>query len=126
MSTAEKQDLYGYTGFFQNDLKDSDPAVYAALEDELHRQNDGIELIASENIVSRAVMQAVGSVNTNKYAEGYAGRRYYGGCEYVDVVEELAIERVCQLALRQIRRFSLRCYSRAILIWACRWPLVGI
>ena len=97
MSTAEKQDLYGYTGFFQNDLKDSDPAVYAALEDELHRQNDGIELIASENIVSRAVMQAVGSVNTNKYAEGYAGRRYYGGCEYVDVVEELAIERVCQL-----------------------------
>jgi glycine hydroxymethyltransferase len=97
MSTAENQELYGYTGFFEADLQDSDPAVFAALEQELHRQNDGIELIASENIVSRAVMQAVGSVNTNKYAEGYAGRRYYGGCEFVDVVEELAIERICKL-----------------------------
>ncbi|MDW3207467.1 MAG: serine hydroxymethyltransferase [Alphaproteobacteria bacterium] len=97
MSTAEKQELYGYTGFFDASLEDSDPAVHAALEDELRRQNDGIELIASENIVSRAVLQAVGSVNTNKYAEGYSGRRYYGGCEHVDVVETLAIERVCKL-----------------------------
>jgi len=97
MSTAESQELYGYNGFFEDDLRDADPAVYAALTDELRRQSDGIELIASENIVSRAVMQAVGSVNTNKYAEGYAGRRYYGGCEFVDVVEELAIERVCKL-----------------------------
>lgn len=97
MSTAENTAPYGYEGFFEADLKESDPAVYAALEQELHRQNDGIELIASENIVSRAVLQAVGSVNTNKYAEGYSGRRYYGGCEYVDVVETLAVERVCQL-----------------------------
>jgi glycine hydroxymethyltransferase len=97
MSTAEDRAPYGYQGFFENDLKDSDPEVFAALDDELRRQNEGIELIASENIVSRAVMQATGSVNTNKYAEGYSGRRYYGGCEYVDVVETLAIERVCKL-----------------------------
>lgn len=97
MSTAESADLYGYEGFFENDLQDADPEVFAALKDELVRQNDGIELIASENIVSRAVMQAVGSVNTNKYAEGYSGRRYYGGCEHVDVVEDLAIKRVCAL-----------------------------
>ena len=97
MSSAESQPLYGFQGFFETDLKDSDPEIFAALEHELERQNDGIELIASENIVSRAVMQAVGSVNTNKYAEGYAGRRYYGGCEYVDVVEKLAIDRVCEL-----------------------------
>jgi len=84
-------------GFFTQDLAESDPEIRAAIEGELGRQRDEIELIASENIVSRAVMQAQGSVLTNKYAEGYPGRRYYGGCEWVDVVENLAIERAKQL-----------------------------
>src|SRR5476649_2636249 len=74
-------------------LAESDPEVARAIKDELHRQNDGLELIASENFVSRAILEAAGSVMTNKYAEGYPGRRYYGGCEYVDVVESLAITR---------------------------------
>jgi glycine hydroxymethyltransferase len=78
-------------------LEASDPEVFQALEDERRRQNDGLELIASENFVSPAVLAAAGSVLTNKYAEGYPGRRYYGGCEYVDVVERLAIERARQL-----------------------------
>jgi len=85
------------TGFFTQDLADSDPALFSAITGELGRQRDEIELIASENIVSHAVMQAQGSVMTNKYAEGYPGRRYYGGCQYVDVAEELAIERACAL-----------------------------
>ena len=79
--------------FFTQDGVDRDPEVFASLADELERQQSQIELIASENIVSRAVLQAQGSVLTNKYAEGYPGRRYYGGCEYVDVVERLAIDR---------------------------------
>ena len=79
------------------DLFAFDPAVAAAIRDEEHRQRDNIELIASENYTSAAVMTAVGSVLTNKYAEGYPGRRYYGGCEYVDVVETLAIERAKEL-----------------------------
>jgi glycine hydroxymethyltransferase len=74
-------------------LLDTDPEIAQAIRDELHRQNSGLELIASENFVSRAVLEAAGSVFTNKYAEGYPGRRYYGGCEYVDVVERAAIER---------------------------------
>ena len=83
--------------FFNADLADTDPALAQAIDKELTRQRNEIELIASENIVSRAVMQAQGSVMTNKYAEGYVGRRYYGGCEYVDIAETLAIERACQL-----------------------------
>ena len=83
--------------FFNAELADTDPALAQAIDKELTRQRDEIELIASENIVSRAVMQAQGSVMTNKYAEGYVGRRYYGGCEYVDIAETLAIERACQL-----------------------------
>lgn len=90
---TEWSDLFGFNGFFSDDLKDADPDIYKALGGELERQQDGIELIASENIVSRAVMQTMGSVFTNKYAEGYPGRRYYGGCEVVDVAEDLAIER---------------------------------
>ena len=78
-------------------LKNVDPAVSKALGDELHRQQTKLELIASENIVSKAVMEAQGSVLTNKYAEGYPGKRYYGGCEYVDVVEQLAIDRAKEL-----------------------------
>ena len=84
-------------GFFSRGLAEADPDIARAVADELKRQQDKIELIASENIVSRAVLEAQGSVLTNKYAEGYPGRRYYGGCEYVDQVEELAIERACRL-----------------------------
>ncbi len=83
--------------FFERHLPDSDPIVWDAIQNEFKRQHDKIELIASENYVSRAVMLAQGSVMTNKYAEGYTGRRYYGGCEYVDVVETLAIQRLKKL-----------------------------
>ena len=82
---------------FEQNLQDEDKEVFAAIENELKRQQNQIELIASENIVSPAVLQAQGSIMTNKYAEGYAGRRYYGGCECVDVVEHLAIDRAKQL-----------------------------
>lgn len=85
------------TAFFQTTLAERDPELYAALSDELKRQREEIELIASENIVSRAVLEAAGSALTNKYAEGYPGRRYYGGCQFVDVAEELAIERAKKL-----------------------------
>src|SRR6478609_228584 len=84
-------------GFFSRGVAQSDPELAGAIAKELRRQQDKIELIASENIVSRAVLEAQGSVLTNKYAEGYPGRRYYGGCEYVDIAETLAIERVCRL-----------------------------
>ena len=83
--------------FFTASLAESDPALAQAVKDELHRQQTEIELIASENIVSRAVLEAQGSVLTNKYAEGYPGRRYYGGCEYVDVAEDLARQRAREL-----------------------------
>src|SRR3546814_5084726 len=83
--------------FFSRRLADADPDIARAMEDELHRQQRQVELIASENIVSRAVIEAMGSVLTNKYAEGYPGRRYYGGCEFVDVAESLAIERAKRL-----------------------------
>jgi glycine hydroxymethyltransferase len=82
---------------FSDDLRQVDPQIAAAINRELGRQRDDIELIASENIVSRAVLEAQGSVLTNKYAEGYPGRRYYGGCQHVDDVETIAIERVTQL-----------------------------
>ena len=78
-------------------LKQSDPEIAKELDLELNRQRTKLELIASENIVSKAVMEAQGSVLTNKYAEGYPGKRYYGGCEYVDVVEQLAIDRAKKL-----------------------------
>lgn len=83
--------------FFSGHLAETDPAIAGAIAKELGRQQRDIELIASENIVSRAVLEAQGSVLTNKYAEGYPGRRYYGGCEFVDIAEEIAIERVTQL-----------------------------
>jgi len=85
------------SGFFTRGLSEADPELASAVAAELKRQQEKIELIASENIVSRAVLDAQGSVLTNKYAEGYPGRRYYGGCEYVDVAESLAIERACRL-----------------------------
>jgi glycine hydroxymethyltransferase len=87
----------GSDAFFTAGLAQSDPAIADAIEKELGRQRDEIELIASENIVSRAVLEAQGSVMTNKYAEGYPGRRYYGGCQFVDVAENLAIERAQRL-----------------------------
>src|SRR6187455_296844 len=85
------------SAFFSGDLATADPELSAAVQAELKRQQEKIELIESENIVSRAVLTAQGSVLTNKYAEGYPGRRYYGGCEYVDIAETLAIERACKL-----------------------------
>ena len=85
------------TGFFTERLASRDPEIAAAIGAELGRQRKEIELIASENIVSAAVMEAQGSVMTNKYAEGYPGRRYYGGCQHVDVAENLAIDRAKQL-----------------------------
>ncbi|WP_298430189.1 serine hydroxymethyltransferase [uncultured Jannaschia sp.] len=84
-------------GFFTRSLSETDPEIAAATVSELGRQRDEIELIASENIVSRAVMEAQGGVMTNKYAEGYPGRRYYGGCQFVDIAEDLAIDRAKQL-----------------------------
>ena len=98
MSLAEPE-VRGLSGdsFFSAPLSESDPEIDAAVRGELRRQREHIELIASENIVSRAVLQAQGSVLTNKYAEGYPGRRYYAGCEHVDVAEALAIERACRL-----------------------------
>ena len=83
--------------FFKQGLNDRDPELYGSIKKELLRQQEEIELIASENIASRAVMEAQGSIMTNKYAEGYPGKRYYGGCEYVDLAENLAISRACKL-----------------------------
>ena len=83
--------------FFNAPLSEVDPDIHAAIQSELGRQRNEIELIASENIVSRAVLEAQGSIMTNKYAEGYPGKRYYGGCEFVDIAENLAIERAKQL-----------------------------
>ena len=83
--------------FFTNSLEQTDSEIFSAIKDELNRQQTQVELIASENIVSRAVLEAQGSVLTNKYAEGYPGKRYYGGCEFVDISEQLAIDRVCKL-----------------------------
>jgi glycine hydroxymethyltransferase len=98
MSNAAKSDsLPAQESFFAQPLAERDPEVFASIKGELGRQQNQIELIASENIVSRAVLEAQGSVLTNKYAEGYPGRRYYGGCEMVDIAENLAIERAKKL-----------------------------
>ncbi|MDB5508395.1 MAG: glyA [Hyphomicrobiales bacterium] len=100
MSQSNATAAQGYSlsnSFFGAGLAETDPEIARAIELELGRQRDEIELIASENIVSRAVLEAQGSVMTNKYAEGYPGRRYYGGCQFVDIAESLAIERVTRL-----------------------------
>jgi len=86
-----------YESFFDKDLSQSDPELYKSIKLELERQQQHIELIASENIVSKAVLDAQGSIMTNKYAEGYSSKRYYGGCEFVDIAEDLAVERVKKL-----------------------------
>jgi len=96
-TTGEFHDPANLATFFGATLADTDPELAQSIGAELHRQRHQIELIASENIVSRAVLEAQGSVLTNKYAEGYPGRRYYGGCEFVDVAEGLAIDRAKQL-----------------------------
>ena len=83
--------------FFWNDLATQDPEIFKSIQLESGREEDGLELIASENYVSKAVLEAQGSILTNKYAEGYPGKRYYGGCQFVDIAEDLAIKRVCQL-----------------------------
>ena len=82
---------------FKKGIKEADPEVYGTLSRELERQQNQIELIASENIASKSILNAQGSVMTNKYAEGYPGKRYYGGCEFVDQAEEIALERVKKL-----------------------------
>ena len=95
---AQASSATGFTdSFFSATLEESDPDIFGAIRNELGRQRHEIELIASENIVSRAVLEAQGSIMTNKYAEGYPGKRYYGGCQFVDVAEELAIERAKKL-----------------------------
>ena len=108
-------------------LQQADPQVAEAIGLELKRQQRNIELIASENIVSEAVLAAAGSVLTNKYAEGYSGHRYYGGCEYIDLVENLAVERVKQLFGAKFANVqpTMRCTSRsatpATRCWAWTW-----
>ena len=101
--TIKENSTSEYDHFFCESLADKDPSLFNSIKAELTRQQNQIELIASENIVSKAVLEAQGSVMTNKYAEGYPGRRYYGGCAYVDEAEELAIKRAkslfgCQFA----------------------------
>ena len=97
MTAVSETDFLGGSEFFTQGLSKTDPEIFSAIRSEFHRQQEKIELIDSENIVSKAVLEAQGSVLTNKYAEGYPGRRYYGGCEWVDVVETLAIERAKKL-----------------------------
>jgi len=97
MSSEKNYLNHKYKSFFEDSLSIADPEIYKAISEELKRQQQHIELIASENIVSQAVLEAQGSVLTNKYAEGYSGKRYYNGCEHVDVAENLAIERLKKL-----------------------------
>ena len=97
MSKFNKYTSNDYQNYFDNDLSNTDPELFSSIKLELQRQQEHIELIASENIVSKAVLDAQGSIMTNKYAEGYPSKRYYGGCEFVDKAEELALERVKKL-----------------------------
>jgi glycine hydroxymethyltransferase len=110
-------------GFFTDSLAAADPDLAAAIRGELRRQQDQIELIASENIVSLAVLEAQGSVLTNKYAEGYPGRRYYGGCEYVDIAEQLAIDRAKELfgcSFANVQPHSGAQANQCVLMALCR------
>ena len=106
-----------------NRLEQQDPQVWAAIAGEIDRQRDGLEMIASENYTSPAVIQAMGSVLTNKYAEGYPGRRYYGGCVYVDVAENLAINRAKQLfgcAFANVQPHSGAQANQAVFLALCK------
>ena len=122
-------------GFFSARWRTRDPELFRSIDEELHRQQDQIELIASENIVSRAVLEAQGSVLTNKYAEGYPAKRYYGGCESVDIAEALAIERAKKLfdcAFANVQPHSGAQANQGVMLAllparrhlprACRWP----
>ena len=97
MSNIKKNINGSYHDYFDKDLSLRDPALYNSIKLELERQQQHIELIASENIVSKAVLDAQGSIMTNKYAEGYPSKRYYGGCEFVDKADDLSLERVKKL-----------------------------
>jgi glycine hydroxymethyltransferase len=111
------------SAFFGRGVADADPDLFRSIKGELRRQQSQIELIASENIVSRAVLEAQGSVLTNKYAEGYPGRRYYGGCEYVDIAEELAIDRAKKLfgcAFANVQPHSGAQANQGVLLALCQ------
>src|SRR5829696_2189261 len=97
MSAPDRSASFDTESLFSASVAESDPEIADVIRNELGRQRDEIELIASENIVSRAVLEAQGSALTNKYAEGYPGRRYYAGCQFVDVAEQMAIDRVTKL-----------------------------
>ena len=101
------------------EIEKADPEVAEAIYQEVQRQSDKIELIASENFVSKAVMEAVGTPLTNKYAEGYPGKRYYGGCEHVDVIESLAISRAKSYLEQSMLMFSLIQAPRQIWLFLC-------
>lgn len=101
---------------FEN-LKKADPEIYESMKRELKRQQRNIELIASENIVSVPVMETMGSHLTNKYAEGYSGKRYYGGCEYIDEVETLAIDRIKKYLEQNMLMFNLTLEQMQILVY---------
>ncbi len=102
-------------------LRNADPKIVEAMNLEVGRQRDKIELIASENFVSQAVLEAMGTVLTNKYAEGYPGKRYYGGCEYVDIVEDIARDRAKELFGAE--HANVQPHSGAQPIWRFIWPL---
>src|SRR5438270_8208204 len=99
--------------FFTANVANVDPLISNAIDDEVRRQTNGLELIASENFVSEAVLQAMGTVFTNKYAEGYPGKRYYGGCEFADVVEQAAIDRAKQLFVADHANVQPQCGGHA-------------
>ena len=136
---AEQNPSHLSNSFFSASLRDVDPEIMSAIDQELGRQREEIELIASENIVSQAVLEAQGSVMTNKYAEGYPGRRYYAGCQFVDIAEKLAIEARLQAVRLQLRQCPAQfrqpgqsggsfspCCSRAIPSWVSTSPPVAI
>jgi len=128
MSAVKSPDTSFTDQFFGQALADSDPVLWESMQKELKRQQQEIELIASENIVSKAVIDAQGSVLTNKYAEGYPGKRYYGGCHYVDIAEQLAIDRACELFecgfAKRTKAWRSRCFNPVIQSWVWIWPLV--
>ena len=128
MSSEKNYLNENYRSFFEDSLSVADPELHKAISDELKRQQQHIELIASENIVSQAVLEAQGSVLTNKYAEGYPGKRYYNGCEHVDVAENLAIERLkklfdCKFANLQSKSFFNLSMAKFSATSTCSHPL---
>ena len=111
MSIESKYINSDYKNFFEKNLSESDPEIFKAINNELIRQQNHIELIASENIVSKAVLDAQGSIMTNKYAEGYPSKRYYGGCEFVDVAESLESDSELDIVLDKLKESDQGQYS---------------